>query len=283
MGFYFSQCSMFLLEIQDRESRDKGNLKAGSLVYNSSMPGCFRKLRGLAGHLVGLVSLFVFAWGVWPLDDTAESLSLPDGGQLLLTWPETIRAGDSRLIRLQIDAGPPGISESKAAALASGSGRGGAASGGAASGGAASGGAASGGAAPVGEGGTNHLAAARLEFAGLLYTPADIVSQPLIQGKPVAFHWQVRPDGRGVYKGVVWLYFHSVPLDGGPESSRPVSAQEIEIRSIDFFGLSGMAARVSGGAGLLVGLLLILEGIWNWLRISGRWRPPHSNTVSKDQ
>jgi hypothetical protein len=127
------------------------------------------------------------------------------------------------------------------------------------------------------------LAAARLEFAGLLYTPADIVSQPLIQGKPVAFHWQVRPDGPGVYKGVVWLYFHSVPLDGGPETSRPVSAQEIEIRSIDFFGLSGMAARVSGGAGLLVGLLLILEGTWNWLRISGRRRALHSNTVSKDQ
>ena len=199
------------------------------------MPGRLRFLRRLLGLVILTVSTGILAWGVWPLQDDSESIMIPQDHRLVLDWPGTVRSGDSQTVRMQIESNPAGERLSTTAASLAGGGA------------------------------TNVLAAARLEFGGLPFYPAEMVSQPLRPGKPVAFRWQINPESKGVYTGVAWLYFLSIPLGGGPETVTPISAQEIEIRTVDLFGLSGPAARFLGGLGILVGATLGLDGVWTWL------------------
>jgi hypothetical protein len=200
------------------------------------MPGRIRFLRRSLGVMILTLSTGIFLWGVWPLPQASQSVLIPQARRLVLAWPATVRLGDAQSVRMQLE--PDLDSEPGTAA-----------------------------AAPLaGDVNSNVMAAARLEFAGLLFYPADMVSQPLRPGKPVAFRWQFRPDGKGVYNGVAWLYYLDVPLNGDAETLTPVSAKEIQIRTIALFGLSGLAARLLGGVGILAGGLLGLDGALVWLQ-----------------
>ncbi len=112
------------------------------------------------------------------------------------------------------------------------------------------------------------FAEARLEMAGVEVAPNDLISQPLERGQKVAFYWSVRPSEVGDYRGVIWFYLRFVPLDGSPETRRPVTVQPIEIRAVDLLGLSGAPARILGGIGALLGSVFGLDNVipWVWKR-----------------
>ncbi|MGE5224171.1 MAG: hypothetical protein ACM3PY_17155, partial [Omnitrophica WOR_2 bacterium] len=118
---------------------------------------------------------------------------------------------------------------------------------------------------------THHVfAEARLDMAGVQVSPNEPVSQSLLPGQSVTFYWSVSPERVNTYRGTVWLFLRFLPIQGGTESRQAISAQRIEIRSVDLFGLSGTWARVAGGAGTVIGAALGLDNlipwIWNILR-----------------
>lgn len=113
---------------------------------------------------------------------------------------------------------------------------------------------------------THHvLAEARLDLAGVEVDPSGLLSQSLLPGQRVDFSWSVKPEGVGTFRGNVWFYLRFVPKNGGPETQRTISAQPIEIRSVDLLGLSGTPARLVGVVGTLVGSVLGLDNLVSWV------------------
>ncbi|MFH1907855.1 MAG: hypothetical protein ABIL11_10830 [Chloroflexota bacterium] len=114
----------------------------------------------------------------------------------------------------------------------------------------------------------NVVAEARLDLAGLQVVPSETASQPLRPGQRVTFYWSVRPLEAGKFRGVVWFYLRFVPLLGGPESERAISAQTIEIEAVSFLGLKAGPARLLGAAGAFLCSVLglpFLEDSLRWL------------------
>jgi hypothetical protein len=113
---------------------------------------------------------------------------------------------------------------------------------------------------------THHvLAEARLDLAGVQVDPQGLVSQTLLPGQSVEFSWSVKPEGVGTFRGNVWFYLRFIPINGGLESERTISAQPIQIRSVDLLGLSGTPARVVGVLGTLVGSMFGLDNLVSWV------------------
>jgi hypothetical protein len=115
----------------------------------------------------------------------------------------------------------------------------------------------------------NVMAEARLDIAGLAVAPDDLVSLSLRPGETIEFRWNVRAGEIGTYKGTAWLYLRFLPLDGGPESREALKAMDIEIRTVNFLGLGGPAARLLGAAGVFVcglfGIGDLVRGV-RWVR-----------------
>ncbi len=111
----------------------------------------------------------------------------------------------------------------------------------------------------------NVMAEARLDLAGVQVVPDTLVSQTLLPGQRVDFHWSVKPEEVGIYRGNVWFYLRFIPINGGAESQRTISAQPIQIRAVDMLGLTGTPARVLGALGTLVGSALGLDNIVSWI------------------
>ncbi len=116
---------------------------------------------------------------------------------------------------------------------------------------------------------THHvIAEARFDIAGLEVDPNDLVSQPLTQGTPAVFYWSVHPQEVGDYRGTIWLYLRFVNKSNGEESRKTVSAQIVEIKAVNFLGLSGMFARTMGVVGSIAGTVIgfpFLEDIVKFL------------------
>lgn len=111
----------------------------------------------------------------------------------------------------------------------------------------------------------NILAEARLDMSGVQVTPAGEVSEPLAPGQAVSFFWSVKPEEVGAYRGTIWVHLRFIPLDGGPESRKPLSALPIELQTVNFLGLGGKAARLFGFLGTLLGSALGLDDILSWI------------------
>ena len=105
---------------------------------------------------------------------------------------------------------------------------------------------------------STHLVAveARLEMGGLEVEPAGTLTRSLFLGQSVRFEWGLIPEQARVYEGMAWLSLRFMPKDGSPGNSWPISAQRVEIRASSLLGLSGLQARMLGGAGTLLGLAL---------------------------
>lgn len=116
---------------------------------------------------------------------------------------------------------------------------------------------------------THHLwAEARLDLAGVMVKPADIVSETMFPGQAITFYWSIQPQAVGNYKGTVWLYLRFIPKNGGPESRRALSAQLIEIEAVTFYGLKADAARWLGLAGTTLSAVVgfpFFKDIVKWL------------------
>jgi hypothetical protein len=99
----------------------------------------------------------------------------------------------------------------------------------------------------------NVTAEARLDLAGMLVQPADAIYEPLKRGQYATFYWSIRPQEAGIYRGTVWLHLNFADKSTGEQSRIAVSAQNVEIEAVDFFGLSVNVARTSGVIGSVVG------------------------------
>lgn len=116
---------------------------------------------------------------------------------------------------------------------------------------------------------THHvIVEARFDMAGMEIDPPDLVSQPLTQGTPATFYWSIRPQQVGDYRGTIWLSLRFVDKSNGEESQKTVSAQIVDIKAVNFLGLSGGLARTTGVVGSIVGTVLglpFLEDILKFL------------------
>jgi len=100
------------------------------------------------------------------------------------------------------------------------------------------------------------VAEAKFDIAGLQVSPPDSISQVLEQGQTVNFFWSVRPQETGVYRGTIWLYLDYQNKSTGEKTQKTVSAQQVEIEAVDFFGLSANFTRGTGVIGSIVGAVV---------------------------
>lgn len=119
----------------------------------------------------------------------------------------------------------------------------------------------------------NVTAEARLDIAGPLVTPSELISEPLLPGQSATFYWSIRPQEAGSYRGTVWLSLRFVDKLNGEETQKVLSAQQVQIEATTFLGLKADAARAAGGVGSVVGGILgfpfiddVLKFLWGWLR-----------------
>ena len=112
-------------------------------------------------------------------------------------------------------------------------------------------------------------AEARLDLAGPIITPPDIVSEPLLPGESVTFYWSVRPQEAGSYRGTVWLSLRFVNKSNENDSTeKTVSIQQLQIEATTFLGLKANTARAAGGVGSFIGGILgfpFIDDILKWL------------------
>jgi len=112
------------------------------------------------------------------------------------------------------------------------------------------------------------IAEARFDIAGVEVRPAELTSEPLAPGSSATFYWSVLPQDAGIYRGTIWLYLRFVDKQNGQESRKTISAQIVEIESVNFLGLSGEVARILGVIGSVVGTIIgfpFLEEIFKFL------------------
>lgn len=111
----------------------------------------------------------------------------------------------------------------------------------------------------------NVMVEARLDIAGLVYTPTSEVVEPMQPGQSVIFFWSVQPQQVGKYRGTVWLHLHYLPKQpAGQESRLALSAQLIEIEAVNILGLGGNAARVTGWIGAGLGSIISLDKLFDF-------------------
>lgn len=190
------------------------------------------RVRSTSGLLILAVSILLFIWGTWPAQretrirpvSRSTGLSLPEGRVIRLVFPPRIRAGDSGVVRLLLDADGP--------------------------------------AAPSAEDGTGFydvhavIAEARFDIPGMSVRPSALISAPISQGQSAVFYWTLRSNDAGRYRGTIWLYLRTVDKSSGRESRETVSAQIVEIESVKLLGLPANQARAAGLAGAVAGLAL---------------------------
>ena len=124
----------------------------------------------------------------------------------------------------------------------------------------------------------NIVVEARLDLAGMEFTPGGEIAEPLRPNVPVKFIWSVKPEEPGAYRGTIWVHLRFIPLDGGDPTRQALTAQIIDVDAVNLLGLGGKSARVIGALGVVVGVILIMDKIIGWLRrflesLSGRSNP----------
>jgi hypothetical protein len=126
----------------------------------------------------------------------------------------------------------------------------------------------------------NVVAEARLDMAGVEISPEGEISEPLRPGQSATFFWNIHPPQVGRFKGTVWLHLRFIPLNGDePESRTMISAQVIDVETVNFLGLGGTPARLLGGVGTLVGSILGLDNVIPW--VWGRFRKKSRASIAR--
>lgn len=224
-----------------------------------------RFLRGVAACVVMGISICLLVLGFWPQGYQSRALFFPadavslgqshpvleNARTLRLVWPPLIRLEDSGLIRLSFEpgsaGGPTSITGSTNQGFANSSNP------------------------LLGDSAAAHmLVEARLDMAGVEADPSGMASAPLPFDQTMSFAWTVHPLSTGNYRGVVWLYLHSVSLTGDTGTERALAALPIDIRVVSFLGLGAGPVRILGLAGMLAGLILGLP----FIQLDSRWFPP---------
>ncbi|OGO63760.1 MAG: hypothetical protein A2030_04065 [Chloroflexi bacterium RBG_19FT_COMBO_50_10] len=89
--------------------------------------------------------------------------------------------------------------------------------------------------------------------------PANTTRVSMPPGQPVKIIWKITPEQDGSYLGIVWLSLRFLPLDGNNPIQIPIYVKDIKVQVSSLVGLNGSLARLFGGVGVLVSLLLVFE------------------------
>ncbi len=220
------------------------------------------RVRRGVGILMLLVSLVFLLWGIWPQATRIRTVPLSpnpftpsvtsnipyvfENHLLVLEWTPRLRAGDAGSINLKIikdqqvypsPTSPKGEGESTIESYENQI-------------------------SPTTE---NTIVEARLDMMGLQYSPTGEIREAYREGQPVMFLWSVRAPKEGTYRGTIWLHARSNSQVGGGEIRSVLSAPRLEIVGNKILGLGGIAARVLGSVGVVVGSMLGLDGLFAWL------------------
>ncbi len=231
-----------------------------------------RTIRRVLLGLLLLASLVLLVWGAWPGGEQAKKQiisrtemqlttqpeqpgiqppAVPEERLLTLEWPAVLRQGDeNRFVQLTLAVAENGAVTPTLSAAGDETSQ-----------------------EPVLIPNVydthNVMAEARLDIAGLAVAPDDLTSLSLRPGETVLFRWNVHAAQIGTYRGTVWLYLRYLPLDGGSESRDALKAMDIDIRTVNFLGIGGPAARLMGVMGMitcgLFGISDLVRGV-SWLR-----------------
>ena len=174
--------------------------------------------------------------------------ALPERRFLTLEFPPRIRAGDSDIVRLTLEADDLGNLTPTAETI---------------------GNVVTGQIIEVPNLYETHqvIAEARFDIAGMEVRPSELISVPISQGQSAVFYWSIRPQEVGHYRGTIWLYLRYVDKLTGEETRKTVSAQLVEIEAVNFLGLSANLARVTGMAGSVIGMVLSLPFFETLLKV----------------
>lgn len=104
----------------------------------------------------------------------------------------------------------------------------------------------------------NLMAEARFEVAGIRVEPANPIRESMPRGQPLKFKWQLTAYQAGTYNGTLWLSLRFLPLDGKAPIQQPVYVQKISLTATSLFGLTAPQVRWIGGAGIVLGIALII-------------------------
>jgi hypothetical protein len=227
-----------------------------------------QKLRRGFGLLLLFLSVVVLVWGLKPAkyllqttqlapadlalpaseppsagsSGSAQATLAPESRLLELFWPESLRLGDDGTLRLTVGfpsaqaAGLSGSQTPPAVAAAQ----------------------------PAIYDAYKLVLQSHLDLPGITRTPTGEVSQALVPHQPAVFLWYLRPPAAGDFSGRVWLHLQFVPRSSGREERILLAAQQVDIRVVRLFGLSGSQARLFGSLGLVVGGFLGLDGVLIW-------------------
>jgi len=120
----------------------------------------------------------------------------------------------------------------------------------------------------------NIIVEARLDMAGPQVSPDGAVRQTMLPGQTLVFYWSISPSQAGTYRGTLWVYLDLIPKAGGEMDQRTLIAHRIDIQSITVFGLPAMTARWFGAGGAVLSSLMgfpflekILEKFWKRFRV----------------
>lgn len=104
----------------------------------------------------------------------------------------------------------------------------------------------------------NIMIETRLDLEGTLSKPAGDVITPFQHGQILRFYWTIEPERKGNFRGMLWLHSQYVSKDGNI-NRKLLSAQQLELSAVSFWGLSSDYARLLGSIGFFAGMALELD------------------------
>lgn len=212
----------------------------------------FARIRQIFGFCLFVVSLLILLYVIWPArlesrevsftpqelsalledmpPDSSSGYGFQEARQLRLEWPSRLQAGGRQEVRLALEAQSSGEALDDMANIFDD---------------------------------YDVLVESRLEFPGVQAAPVGVFSQPMLEGRPVEFVWNVRPEAAGKTTGRVWLHLVFIPHSGENLERQLLSVQEISLRAVGLHGLSLAAAQVIGVVGMVIGAVLCLDAVVN--------------------
>ena len=91
----------------------------------------------------------------------------------------------------------------------------------------------------------NTVIEARLEFAGLVITPAGIMAQPIGVAETLDFRWELEPVETGIHSGTLWIYT-APQVANSLEQGTALVARPLQVRAIILGPLSVVWLRWIG-------------------------------------
>ncbi|MFZ2096187.1 MAG: hypothetical protein WAV05_06060 [Anaerolineales bacterium] len=150
--------------------------------------------------------------------------------QVRLEWPDSLRIGDDGEIRLSFEPAP-GVATSPSLTA---------------------------GLRDVYDS-YNLMAEARFEVAGIRTDPTNPVRESMPAGQTVNYHWKISLVQEGVFTGTIWLSLRFLPLDESSPSQEPIFVQRVDIQAASLLGISGPLARLLGGLGIVLSVLVSFD------------------------